>query len=378
MRTSKYQIFLNFVLGLLLLNALVVLACVYLLFYETEKLDEWGGFYASAIREPHAVELRKIGRIAAKDPNEAIQRARDLEMKLKDVAFNDFLWKTRRSNLSTLAGLYLEAGKYKECADVLDIWTKLHEKDLDLFTLKSQVLSFLPARRGEYEKLLERASRVLPVSNFPIQYAEFLANDGQDDKSAEVALRHLLNTRFIATEFSPWHLYTRKEGSDFSQKVSWSLNFEDGLQNNRQVHVAENPLVPGTRYIRIDPVSHDRGLSPIEIELVRGGRVIQTLFLSPEQSPELHDIQYAAKEEIYKIASSQDPYFILTLDEAVEVGTEIRLVVASKTRPDWHGSFVSQLPLSSVEKAVERFHWDLAPAAAKGIRREFLGFRNEG
>ena len=218
----------------------------------------------------------------------------------------------------------------------------------------------------------------MPASNFPIQYAEFLANDGQYDKSAEVALRHLLNTRFIATEFSPWHLYTRKEGSDFSQKVSWSLNFGDGLQNNRQVHVAENPLLPGTRYIRIDPVSHDRGLSAIEIELVRGGRVIQTLLLSPEQSPELHDIKYATKEGIYRIVSSQDPYFILTLEEPLEAGTEMRLVVATKTRPDWHRAFVSRLPKSAVEKAVQRFHWDLAPAAADGIRREFLGFQNEG
>ena len=378
MRTSKYQIFLNFVLGLLLFNALIVLACLYLLFYEPAKLDEWGEIYTSAIREPHEVELGKIGRIAMDDPSEAIQRAGDLEIKLKAVAFNDFLWNTRRSNLSTLAGLYLESGRYKECAEVLDIWTKLHEKDLDLFTLKSQVLPFLPARLGEYEKFLEQASRVLPASNFPIQYAEFLANDGQYDKSAEVVLRHLLNTRFISTEFSPWHLYTRKEGSDFSQRVSWSLSFEDSLQNSKSVYVSVKQLITGTRYIRIDPVSRDRQLSSIALELVRGGRVIQTLLLSPEQSPELHDIKYASEEGIYKIVNSQDPYFILTLDQAIEVDTELRLVVAKKTYPDWHGSFVSRLPGASVEKAVERFHWDLAPASAEGIRREFLGFQNEG
>ena len=378
MRTSKYQIFLNFVLGLLLFNALIVLACLYLLFYEPAKLDEWGEIYTSAIREPHEVELGKIGRIAMDGPSEAIQRAGDLEIKLKAVAFNDFLWNTRRSNLSTLAGLYLESGRYKECAEVLDIWTKLHEKDLDLFMLKSQVLPSLPDRRREYEELLRRASRVLPVSNFPIQYAEFLANDGQYDKSAEVALRHMVNIRFIAAKFSPWHLYTRKEGSDFSQRVSWSLSFEDSLQNSKSVYVSVKQLITGTRYIRIDPVSRDRQLSSIALELVRGGRVIQTLLLSPEQSPELHDIKYASEEGIYKIVNSQDPYFILTLDQAIEVDTELRLVVAKKTYPDWHGSFVSRLPGASVEKAVERFHWDLAPASAEGIRREFLGFQNEG
>ncbi|MDG1443362.1 MAG: hypothetical protein P8R02_11850 [Pseudomonadales bacterium] len=378
MRTSKYQVFLNFVLGLLLFNALIVLACVYLLFYETKKLDEWGGVYASAIREPHAVELRKIGRLAAEDSGEAIQRASDLEMKLKDVAFNDFLWKTRRSNLSTLAGLYLEVGMYKECAEVLDIWTKLHEKDLDLFTLKSLVLPFLPARRGEYEKLLERASRVLPASNFPIEYAEFLANDGQYDKSAQVALRHLLNTRFISTEFSPWHLYTRKEGAEFSEKASSSIVFEGDLQNSKQVQIAKKTLARGTRYIRIDPVSQDRQLPVIKVELIHAGQVVQALFLSPEQSPELHDIKYATKEGVYKIVSSEDPYFIFSLEQATEVGTEMRVIVATTARPVWHGPFVSRLPVSSVKKAVEKFHWDLAPAAAEGIRREFLGFQNEG
>ena len=100
MRTSKYQIFLNFVLGLLLFNALIVLACLYLLFYEPAKLDEWGEIYTSAIREPHEVELGKIGRIAMDDPSEAIQRAGDLEIKLKAVAFNDFLWNRRKNYFS--------------------------------------------------------------------------------------------------------------------------------------------------------------------------------------------------------------------------------------------------------------------------------------
>lgn len=94
MRTSKYQIFLNFVLGLLLLNSLVVIACIYLLFYQPSTLDEWGRIYASAIRETHAVELRKIERIAVEDSSEAIERAKKLEGKLEGVAFNDFLWKT--------------------------------------------------------------------------------------------------------------------------------------------------------------------------------------------------------------------------------------------------------------------------------------------
>ena len=371
MRVSPFQKFIHVVLSLLCLNALIGMVALSLVTFKPQLVSETGQRLASSIHERAKSRADHILDVASQGD---IETARLLALEFiqdkEEIGFGDHSWASKREIWIFLTKYYEKKKDFKKAAKILDRWASIHAKDVTLMDLQVRVYSQLKDREKDHFRILKTRADQLQTNELASKaYVRKLRERGEEKAAAEVILSHMTQKDTLPQD--PWKIFYRGIEGNFSRVNSIFTKLNAGQDGE---FFSTFSLAPDTKYVRFDPTDAFDRLSEVKIEIVHKGNVVETLQLTPELKPFLHDMMYDGQDGTYVVTSRSDPYFVIELKSEALENTTLNLNVQKKRKHSaWIYDELVGISAENLLRASENYPWEFAPEQVLDIRSLFEG-----
>lgn len=362
-------------LAVLLINAIVCAGAFYCVKNEPRLVKQLSKAFIALVNGHKIDRANSILKLAKTSPAEAFELAIKLEEELLDTKFHDHLWATRRNNWMFLVDFLIAEKAYGDAATYLDRWHAIHHRDLDLLDYEAVVFAEISNRKKDHLHVLKERARRFPQNSLANdEYIKHLISIKRFDEASRILVRHLLN---VKTQHElPWTIYVKGQ-KGFSSNPSTAAYFES-LGGNHYISTVK--IESDVKVVRFDPSAPFSVLKNVRIDILSSNGssldVWETLSLSPEFSPRLHQIKYDALNRTYVLTDTQDPRFVLTLRKPVPEGAKLRIHVETGDKRGgsrrWVRDALLEIPLPIMTETLTNLHWEFIQEAEAREVRNFI------